>query len=84
MDMSQLTSLFGWMLVINMGVYAISAFFIVFARDFAVNLQVRVTGVPAEEWPRIFVDYLSRYKAMILVFNFAPWLGLVILGVRSV
>jgi hypothetical protein len=66
------------MLVINMAVYAISAFFIFVARDFAVNLQVRVTGVPAEEWPRIFVDYLSRYKAMILVFNFAPWLGLVV------
>jgi len=50
MDMSQLTSLFGWMLVINVGVYALAAVFIIFARDFAANLEARITGVPAEKW----------------------------------
>ena len=80
MDMSQLTSLFGWMLVINVGVYALAAVFIIFARDFAANLEARITGVPAEKWPEIFVSYLSQYKIAILVFNFAPYVALRIVG----
>ena len=44
MDMTQLTSLFGWMLVINMAVYTLAAGFIIFARDFTTRLEARVTG----------------------------------------
>jgi hypothetical protein len=80
MEFSQVTAVFGWMLVINVAIYALAAVFIIFARDFAAKLEARITGVPAEEWPRIFVGYLSQYKIAILVFNFAPWLALRVVG----
>ena len=80
MDMTALTAIFGWMLVINLVIYTFSAIFILFARDWVSNFEARLTGVPAEDWPRIFVDYLSHYKIAILVFNLAPWLALVIVG----
>ena len=76
MDINEMTAVFGWMLVINVAIYALSAVFIIFARDFAVKLQAQIPGVPAEDWPQILMDYLSRYKIAILVFNFVPWLAL--------
>lgn len=80
MDIEQVTAVFGWMLVINVGLYALAAVFIIFARDWVSNLEARITGVPAEEWPRIFVTYLSQYKIAIIVFNLAPYVALRIVG----
>ena len=76
MDMTQITALFGWMLLINLGVYLLAAAFIVFGRDWTSRLEARITGVPDEEWPRLFMDYLSRYKIAIMMFNLAPYLAL--------
>lgn len=80
MSQAEFTSLFGWMLLINIAIYAWAAIFIIFARDFVVGIQSRIMGVPAEEWAGYYVDYLSRYKLMIIVFNLAPYLGLRIMG----
>lgn len=80
MDLSQLTSLFGWMLLINAGIYTFAAGMIIFARDFAVGIEARITGVPEAEWPKLFMDYLSRYKIAIIMFNLVPWLALLIVG----
>ena len=80
MDISQVTEVFGWMLVINILIYGLAAAVIIFARDWVSNLEARITGVPAEDWPGIFIDHLSRYKVAILVFNFAPYLALRIVG----
>ncbi len=80
MDMTTLTALFGWMLVINIGVYTLAAIFIIFARDWTARLEARITGVPEKVWPRLFMDYLSRYKVAIMVFNLAPYLALRIVG----
>ncbi|CAN0601139.1 unnamed protein product [Ectocarpus sp. 12 AP-2014] len=80
MDIGQVREVFGWMLVFNIGFYTLAAVFIIFARDFAVKLEARLTGVEAEKWPGIFVNYLSQYKIAILVFNLAPWLALRVVG----
>ncbi len=76
MDMVQVTAVFGWMLVINAGFYVLAALVIIFAQGWVSRLEARITGVPAEEWPRIFIDYLSRYKIAIMVFNLAPYVAL--------
>ncbi|MDJ0640376.1 MAG: hypothetical protein QNJ20_16235 [Paracoccaceae bacterium] len=76
MDIAQVTAVFGWMLLINIAFYMLAAGFIVFARDWTSKLEARITGVPAEDWPRYFIDYLSRYKVAIMVFNLAPYLAL--------
>ncbi|NNE80126.1 MAG: hypothetical protein HKN18_07615 [Silicimonas sp.] len=80
MELSVVTAIFGWMLVINIVIYGLAAGFIVFARDWVSRLEARITGVPAEDWPRIFVDYLSHYKIAIMMFNLAPYLALRIVG----
>ncbi len=80
MDMTVLTAIFGWMLVINLVVYSLAAVLIIFARDWVSNVEARITGIPAEEWPGYFIDYLSRYKIAIMMFNRAPYLALRIVG----
>jgi hypothetical protein len=75
-DLAQVTAVFGWMLVINLGVYLLAAAVIVFAGRWAARFEARITGVPVEDWPGIFVDYLSRYKIAIMVFNVAPYVAL--------
>ena len=80
MELSLIKAIFGWMLVVNVGIYTLAAVFLIFARDWVSRFEARLTGVPAEDWPRIFVDYLSMYKIAILVFNLAPYVALVIVG----
>ena len=80
MDMTEVTAIFGWMLVINLVIYTWSALWIIFARDFVTRMQARIMGVPEEEWPRLYTHYLSHYKLMLIVFNLAPYLALRIVG----
>ncbi|WP_424926786.1 DUF6868 family protein [Amaricoccus tamworthensis] len=76
MDVQNLTAVFGWMTVINLAIYLWAALFIIIGRDRIYRLQAWMTGVPAEDWPRYDMDYLSRYKLGIMIFNIAPWLAL--------
>jgi hypothetical protein len=80
MSVAEMTAVFGWMLVLNLGLYLISAGFLIFARDWVCRFEARMTGVPAEDWPKILVDYLGRYKLAILVLNLVPYLALRIVG----
>lgn len=80
MDIEKLTAVFGWMSVINLGVYLWAAAMIILARDRVVRLQAWMTGVPEAEWPGYYVDYLSRYKIGIIMFNLAPYFALRIVG----
>ena len=80
MGLSDLTAVFGWMLVINLVIYTWAALWIIFARDWVSNMQARIMGVRAEDWTGYYIDYLSRYKLMLIVFNLAPYLALRIVG----
>lgn len=80
MTLAQVTSVFGWMTLINIVIYLLAAAFIVFGRNWLVDLQSRLMGVPAEEWPRLYTDYLSRYKIALLVFNVVPYIALLIVS----
>ena len=80
MDMAELTAFFGWMLVINLVIYTWAALWIVLARDWISGVQARIMGVPEEDWPRLYTDYLSTYKIALIVLNLAPYLALRIVG----
>lgn len=80
MGLAELTTLFGWMTVINLAVYIVTALCVTLGRNRITRLQTRLTGLGAEDWPRAYVDYLSRYKLLILVFNLTPYLALRIVG----
>ena len=68
------------MTVINLVIYLISAGVVMLARDWVIGIQSRMMGLPADEWNRLYVDYLGRFKLFIIVFNIAPYLALRIVG----
>ncbi|TPE53636.1 DUF6868 family protein [Amaricoccus solimangrovi] len=80
MTLAQVTAVFGWMTVINLAVYAFAAACVILGGDRLAAFQSRLMGVPPSDWPRLYVDYLGRYKIAIMVFNLAPWLALRIVG----
>ncbi|TDL86371.1 DUF6868 family protein [Meridianimarinicoccus aquatilis] len=80
MYIQDLTAVFGWMTVINGLIYAVAVLVIVFGREPMVRLHSGLLGLPHDELPRIYTDYLARYKIAILILNFAPWLALRIVG----
>lgn len=80
MDLETLTAVFGWMTVLNLGIYTVTAVLILVARDRIVRVQSWIMGVPAADWPAYYVDYLSRYKLAIILLNLVPWLALTIVG----
>ncbi len=80
MDITTLTEFFGWMTLINIAIYTVTAFVVIALRDPVMRLQSRLTGLPETAWPQAYVDYMSRFKVAIFVGNIAPYLALVLMG----
>ena len=78
--LDQITAIFGWMTIINMGLYATAAVVILFRREWMMDMHARMLGVPREELPGRYFSYLSNYKILIVCLNFTPWLALKIVG----
>lgn len=80
MSIEQAVSVFGWMTVINLGIYLCAVAAIVLARDRLSAMQARLLGVRQQAWSALYVDYLSRCKIAILMLNLAPYLALKIVS----
>jgi hypothetical protein len=76
MTMDQLTAVFGWMTVINVGLYTLTAAAVFLGGQVVPRLQKAVTGIPEADWPSHYIAYLSRYKIAIFIFNLTPFLAL--------
>ena len=70
------TTFFGWLTVVNMGIYIISVTALWLMRDFAYRMNARIFGISEEEVARTTFWYIGAFKLLITVFCFAPWLAL--------
>ncbi|PWR03275.1 hypothetical protein DKT77_07355 [Meridianimarinicoccus roseus] len=80
MTLADVTTFFGWMTAVNIAIYLLAVLAIVGARGPMAAMHERLLGVPRADWPRIYVDYLARYKIAIVMLNLVPWLALLMLG----
>ena len=72
-----LQALFGWMTVLNFGLLAILSFALMFLKPTIVRAhRWFLEGLNAADLERAYFEYLSRYKLLVVVFNFVPWLAL--------
>lgn len=76
MTLEQITTFFGWMTVVNLLIYLWTAGFVILARSWITRVECAMMGQSPEAWERFNIDYLSRFKLAILVFNLSPWLAL--------
>ena len=74
------TTFFGWLTIVNIGIYLITVFAIWMMRDFVYNTNARMFGIGKEEVANTTFKYVGAYKLLITVFCFAPWLALKIMA----
>lgn len=80
MNLETLREFLGWCTVINFGILLLSTAGILGARKAVARLHGRMFGMMEADLSRIYFQYLSFYKVLVLALNFAPWLALRIMG----
>ena len=74
-----LTALFGWMLLINLGLYLLAVVAIFALRDWVIATHSRMFGLDPQQIPLQLYLYLARYKLAIIMLNLVPYLALKLL-----
>ena len=79
MNLDVLTHFFMWCMIINTAVYFITAIASLMMRQFMYKIHNRFFNLDEKAVDELTQKYLSNYKLLITVFNFTPWLALVII-----
>lgn len=79
MDTDKLQEFLFWCLIVNIVVYSFTAIATMLLRDFMSRMHEKLFGLSSETVHKAFYTYLAAYKLLIIVFNFAPWLALLII-----
>jgi hypothetical protein len=79
MEIELLEKYFLWCLIINTGIYAVTAITVLLLRDLYCRIQQKLFGQDEKEVMRITQQYLATYKLLITVFNFTPWIAILII-----
>jgi len=75
-ELNAWTTFFGWLTVINIGIYLITVIAVILMRGFAYRTNARIFGISEEEVAKTTFKYVGAYKLLITVFCFAPWVAL--------
>jgi hypothetical protein len=70
------TSFFGWLTIVNMGIYTFSVLMLWLMRGLVYRMNATMFGVSEEEVAKTVFKYVGAYKLIIAAFCFAPWLTL--------
>lgn len=79
MDLNSLQSFLGWCIIINYAILLIWFAFLVTARDWLFGLHAGIFGVEKSVVQAEHFRLFGQFKLLIMIFNIAPWLALVIL-----
>jgi hypothetical protein len=79
MDLAILQKFFFWCLVINSAVYAITALATLVMKDFLYGVHKRMFNMDTAAVDAATQKYLSNFKLLITVFNFGPWVAILVI-----
>ncbi len=79
MDLNQLQDFFFWCMIINLGVYIITAVAAFSMKGFVCRVQKRLFNLDEAESLKYMQSYFANYKLLVTVFNFTPWIVLLIM-----
>ena len=79
MEIEVIEKFFLWCLIINTGIYAVTAITVLLLRDLYCKIQEKLFGLDEKEVMRVTQQYLATYKLLITVFNFTPWIAILII-----
>ena len=79
MDIEKLQGFFFWCMLVNTGIYAFTAIAVLVLRDFVCKVHRKIFGLDEETVSKSIHMYLAAYKLLITVFNFVPWIAILII-----
>lgn len=79
-DLSILSSLFGWMLVINACILGVVGLLLIVMGASISKLHSNMLGITESDARKAYFNYLANYKIFICVFNLVPYLALKIVN----
>jgi hypothetical protein len=71
-----LTTVFGWMTVLNIAVLLFSTLMILIMQDWIAGIHGRMFQMERTDVKKAYFRYLANYKILIIVFCLMPWLAL--------
>ena len=71
-----------WMLI-DMAIYIFTVVAVLFATKSLARLQAKLFGVSEEVALEMLYRYVAFFKLFIIVFNFSPWLALVLMSPKG-
>ncbi len=80
MDISQLTEFFGWMSVINIGLFLFSVIMMAALKKTVGKLHSKLFAVEEQDLYGIYLTVLGQYKILVIVFNIVPYIALTAIG----
>ena len=79
MDIEKLQEFFFWCMLVNFGIYAFTAIMVLVFHDTILKIQTKMFRLDEETVSKAVYRYLANYKLLITVFNFVPWIAIVII-----
>ncbi|MEP4890434.1 MAG: DUF6868 family protein [Aliiglaciecola sp.] len=80
MSIIQITELFGWASIINIVYLMLATLIVTLKPEVISSIHSKVFQVEKSTLPPLYINFLSIYKAMTLVFIVSPYLALKIMG----
>ena len=74
------TTFFGWLTVINIGIYLLTVVALMSMRGWVYKMNARIFGIAEDEIANTTFKYVGAYKLLLIVFCFAPWLALTLMA----
>lgn len=79
MDIMQITDFFKWMLIINIVIFLVSSILLLLFKDLVKRIHAKLFGIETKDVLVLTYAYLGLYKVMIIVFNFVPYISLLLI-----
>jgi hypothetical protein len=79
MDIEKLQGFFFWCMVVNLGIYALTAIAVLALRDVVCKIHKRIFGLDEETVLKSVHKYLATFKLLVTIFYFAPWVAILII-----
>ncbi len=79
MNLDQLTELFKWMTIINIGFLLLSTFLVITLKNMFCKLHGKLFNIKEEYVALMAYGYLGVFKALVIVFILTPYLSLLLI-----
>jgi len=80
MDIQTLTAFFMWCTILNFALLLLSSLMCICAGDWAYRIHSKWFSISRETFNVAIYSFLGLYKVLVFVFNFIPYIALLIVG----